>query len=88
VNFSSYASDEFWEAYRRLPAEVQRAADKQFALFQQNPAHPSLRLKSIGPVWSARVSRAYRALAFREGDTFYWFWIGRHDDYEKLIQSL
>jgi len=68
VNFSSYASGEFWEAYRRLPAEVQRAADKQFALFQQNPSHPSLHLKSIGLVWSARVTRAYRALAFREGD--------------------
>jgi hypothetical protein len=31
------------------------------------------------------VTRTYRALARRSGDLVVWFWIGNHDDYEKLI---
>ena len=28
--------------------------------------------------------RGYRVLAIREGNTFYWFWIGPHDEYERI----
>jgi hypothetical protein len=35
--------------------------------------------------WSARITDAYRTLALRQGNTFYWFWIGNHDDYERLL---
>jgi hypothetical protein len=62
VTFVSHASNEFWELYRSLPPDIQRQADKQFELFCQNPLHPSLRLKPVGQVWSARVNQAYRAL--------------------------
>jgi len=44
-------------------------------------------LKSVGGLWSVRINDAYRALAVREGDVFYWFWIGAHDQYERLINS-
>ncbi len=84
----SHASEEFWKLYYALPAEVQEQADKQFALFRENPFHPSLRLKQKGEVWSARVSRSCRALAYREGNVFYWFWIGGHDDYEEVLRRL
>jgi len=30
----------------------------------------------------------YRALAARRGDSFYWFWIGSHADYERLLAQL
>ena len=59
----SYALPELWSCYDRLPFTIQHQADKQFALFQANPEHPSLRFKETGPYWSARVSRGYRALA-------------------------
>ena len=62
-------------------------ADKQFALFRKNPSHPSLNLKPVGDFWSVRVTQSYRALAFREGPSFYWFWIGGHDEYERLIKG-
>ena len=81
----SYASSEFWSLYRALPVDVQARADKQFALFQQNPFHPSLRLKPVGQLWSARINRNVRALAYREGNIFNWFWIGPHTAYERLI---
>jgi hypothetical protein len=40
-----------------LPAEIRRAADKQFVLWLNNPRHRSLRFKQIRPnLWSARVT--------------------------------
>lgn len=83
----SYASSEFWSQYRRLPVNVQRLADKQFSRFLQDPSHSSLHLKPVGDFWSARVTEAYRALAVRDGNDFYWFWIGSHDEYERLISA-
>ena len=88
MSFLSRTSEEFRELYYALPTEVREQADKQFALFRNNPSHPSLRLKQIGELWIARVSRSYRALAYREGNVFHGFWIGAHDDYEKLLQRL
>ena len=72
--FESHASHEFWECYQ------------QFALFLEDPRHPSLHLKPLGGFWSVRVSGSHRALAAREGNEFFWFWIGSHDEYERLIE--
>jgi hypothetical protein len=66
---------------------IQVQADKQYALFAANPHHPSLRFKEIGPYWSVRVSRGYRALARCRGNDLYWFWIGPHDEYERLLKG-
>ena len=85
MTFHSRASEEFWDLYKRIPRNAQRAADKQFDLFRKDPTHPSLHLKPVGGLWSARINDAYRALAVREGDVFYWFWVGPHDQYERLI---
>jgi hypothetical protein len=43
------------------------------------------RFKKTGTMWSFRNGSGYRALAILEADTFYWFWIGIHDDYDRLI---
>ena len=34
--------EQHWKLYRALPIEVQRQADKQFALCRENPFHPCL----------------------------------------------
>jgi len=86
VNFRSKAIPSFWEYYDDLPGDVRRRADKQFRLFLDNPTHPSIQLKPVGAFWSARVTDSCRALAIREEDVFTWFWIGLHDDYERLIR--
>lgn len=41
----------------------------------------------MGEFWSARVNDAYRALAVREGNIFTWFWIGTHDEYERMLNG-
>jgi hypothetical protein len=32
-----------------------------------------------------RVNQSYRALGVRTGDEIVWFWIGDHDEYERLL---
>jgi len=88
MRYISNATEGFWNCYQSLPEDIQEAADKQFALFKSDPDHPSLRLKPIGAAWSVRVTKSYRALARRRGDSSYWFWIGPHTEYEKLLASL
>jgi hypothetical protein len=79
------ADEDFWEVYHALPDHVRRQADKAFALLKQNPNHPSLHFKKIGRRWSARVGRRYRALALEVEEGFLWYWIGSHNDYDRLI---
>ena len=80
-----YASPAFWDRYSALPERVRALADKNFALLKADPKHPSLHFKRVGVYWSARVGRDYRAVAVPVDDGFLWFWIGAHDEYERLI---
>jgi len=42
----------------------------------------------VGKVWSIRIGNTnYRALADVQADTVYWFWIGPHDEYERIISG-
>ena len=85
VSLHSYARPESWECFDALPIAIQEQADRRYALFAANPYHPSLHFKEAGPYWSVRVSRGYRALARRRGNDLYWFWIGGHTEYERLL---
>ncbi len=83
----SAANARFWMAYAELPPGIQRLARKNYGLWTGNPKHRSLRFKKVGEIWSARVGDDYRALAQLRGETFYWFWIGPHDEYEQIIRG-
>ena len=87
MNFRHKTLPSFWHSYAELPEEIRLRSDKKYDLLTRAPAHPSLQLKSVGAFWSARVSDAYRALAIRQGNTFVWFWIGNHADYERLLKG-
>jgi hypothetical protein len=71
--------------FAALPPEVQRRTRKAYGLWRENPRHPSLHFKKVGKVWSARVDDNFRVLAQVKGDTTYWFWVGPHVEYERLI---
>ncbi len=86
MRFRSYAVQEFWDCYGRLPESIQSLADKKYALFQENPFHPSLSLQQKGEVWTVDIGRSYRALAWRQGNVFHWYWIGSHEAYNKLLR--
>lgn len=80
-----FATPDYWFHYRRLPAEVRALADKNFAMLKANPRHPSLRLKKVGVLWSARVGLHYRALAKERTEGLLWYWIGTHAEYDALL---
>ena len=54
----------------------------------RHPRLPPLHFKKVGRVWSIRIGiTGYRALGDLRGDTVYWFWIGPHDEYERIISG-
>jgi len=79
------ASSRFWAAYYAIPEDARALADKNFALLKANPRHPSLHLKRIGELWSARVGDHYRVLGLEVPDGIQWIWIGTHADYDKML---
>ena len=85
--FRSRTLSGFWRHYDALPKDIRQRAFKQYAIFEENPRHPSLQLKPVGEFWSVRVTGAYRALAVREENTFTWFWIGPQDEYERIFEG-
>lgn len=79
----------FWRACARLDGSAKAAAQRAYALFLENPAHPSLRFKKLGGLeraCSVRVNEQYRAVGDRHGDTIFWVWIGTHNEFDKLFR--
>jgi hypothetical protein len=75
----------FWQCYAALPEEVQKSADRCYALLRADASHPSLHLKKVGKYWSVRAGGSHRALGVQIETGILWFWIGTHADYERLI---
>ena len=86
----SRRTSEFHDLYNRLPKGIQKRADKAYQLFEADSNHPGLNFEQLehDPVWySARITIHYRALCTHKGDTYVWFWIGHHTEYDKLIKN-
>jgi hypothetical protein len=57
-----------------LPISVQEQTNKAYALWQEDPYHPSLQFKQVSqkqPIYSARVTLNYRALGLLEDNYIY-----------------
>ena len=84
----SLTSPDFWRAYDALPPTAREAARKAYRLWRQNPQHGSLRFQKRGRYWRVCFGKGYRALAVAVSDGYLWFWIGTHDEYERLLRDL
>ena len=87
----SRTTKKFRISFSQLPKQVKTQARIAYQMFKQNPNHPSLRFKKVHsklPIYSARITRDYRAVGQLDGDTVIWFWIGSHTDYEKLLSGI
>jgi len=85
----SFLAEPFFRFWRDIPEEVRVLAKKNYRLWRANSRHPSLRFKEVKPgVWSARIGLDYRVLGRARGDAIYWFWVGDHDEYDKLLRRL
>jgi len=88
---NSRINERFRKAYRALPKSIRQQARRSYRLFKANPNHPSLHFKRVHttmPVYSARVNLDYRVLGILKGNTIIWFWIGSHDEYERVIGQM
>lgn len=88
---NSLTLPQFWKLYDQLPRDVRRRAAKAYRIWRVHLRSPGLQFKRVGnrrPVYSVRITDAYRALGLLDGDTIYWFWIGPHDEYERLIKTM
>ena len=79
-----FTTAEFEERYRKLPAPVQKRAEKQEALFRENPFYPSLHTEKLEPkgkqAWSFRVDKKYRVFfRFLEENKVLLLTVGPHD---------
>jgi hypothetical protein len=85
---NSRTDPNFWRLYRLLPVSIRKAARAAYRRFLSNPQHPGLqfhRLTHDPRLWSVRVTKSYRAVALRQGNTITWFWIGDHDEFDRLF---
>lgn len=82
---------QFRKLFADLPAPVQEQTRAAYRQFQKEPSYPSLRFKKAHPelpIYSARISKSYRAVDQLDGDTVIWFWVGSHADYDRLLEQL
>ncbi|GET42633.1 type II toxin-antitoxin system RelE family toxin [Microseira wollei] len=84
----SRTTAQFRKAFANLPEKIQQQTREAYRQFKENPNHPSLKFKKVHPelpIYSARISKGYRAVGQLEGDTVIWFWVGSHAEYDKLL---
>jgi mRNA-degrading endonuclease RelE of RelBE toxin-antitoxin system len=82
----SVRTAKFLKLLDQLPAEVREQANIAFQRFRENPSHPGLGFKRLSgqeELFSVRIGLGYRALAWLDGETLLWFWIGPHAEYDK-----
>ena len=87
----SVTTKRFRKSFEKLPKDVQQRAISAYQLWKQNPHHTGLHFKQVDvqpPVYSVRVGLSYRALGVKDKNTMIWFWIGSHEDYNKLVSRI
>jgi superfamily I DNA/RNA helicase len=80
-------SDDFFDAYSRLPRNAQSKVSEFINRFRQDPTRPGLNYESIRDsrdkrMKSVRVDQAHRAIVLKpdSGNVYILLWVDKHDD--------
>jgi mRNA-degrading endonuclease RelE of RelBE toxin-antitoxin system len=76
-------TNRFKKAYRRLPQDIQSKVKKAIRLLDEDPRHPSLRVKRIqgtDKVYEGRIDRKYRFSFEFEGEEIMLRNVDNHDE--------
>ena len=80
-------SDDFFDAYSRLPRNAQGKVSELINRFRQDPTRPGLNYELIHDsrdkrMKSVRVDLAYRAIVLKpdSGNVYILLWVDKHDD--------
>ncbi len=88
---TSHTTQSFRDRLAKLPKNIRAQARAAYRRFQADPNHKGLHFKKVhnsGPVYSARINDDYRFVGILEGSEIVWFWIGKHEEYERLLKQL
>ena len=86
-NFRLAISDDFFDAYSRLPRKAQSKISEFINRFRQDPTRPGLNYESIQGskdknMKSVRIDQAHRAIVLKPdvGSVYLLLWVDKHDD--------
>ncbi|PZO13340.1 MAG: DNA helicase [Leptolyngbya foveolarum] len=86
-NFRLAISDDFFDAYSRLPRKAQSKISEFINRFRQDPTRPGLNYESIQGskdknMKSVRIDQAHRAIVLKpdQGSVYLLLWVDKHDD--------
>ena len=88
---NSHVNARFRKAFALLPLRIQQQARQAYRIFVQNPYDPRLHFRQVHPsrpIFSVRINEDYCAVGVRDGQDIVWFWIGGHEEYDKLLDRL
>jgi len=81
----------FRELLAALPLNIRKQAAVAYRHFRDDPNHRGLHFKKVHPtlpIYSARINDDYRVLGQMRSNGIVWFWIGKHEEYERLLKQL
>jgi hypothetical protein len=81
----------FRDGLAALLSSIRKQAGAAYRQFRDDPNHPSLHFKKVHPkllIYSARINDDYRVVGQMRTDAIVWFWIGKHEEYERLLKQL
>jgi mRNA-degrading endonuclease HigB of HigAB toxin-antitoxin module len=86
----SHVSRGFVQRLRALPDHVRKQAYMAYDQFKRDMHASALDCKAVTSrqgktLYSVRVGIHYRVLADLRSGELYWFWIGTHAEYDKLL---
>jgi len=88
---NSYLTDDFIKQFGKLPERIQIRSRQAYRQWKENPYDPKFQFKKVHstkPIYSVRVNIGWRALGYKQNNSILWFWIGSHENYNKLIHQL
>lgn len=85
----SHTTPAFRKRFAELPAHIQAQARIAYRQFLDDPNYPGLHFHPVtrgkDALYSVYIGIHYRALATLEDGDLYWFWIGHHTVYDKIL---
>lgn len=87
----SYLSPSYRKRYEEMPQHIQNLVRKNYDLWSRDPFHNSLEFKKLWnhkPFWSARCGIDYRVVGYMKDGAMYWFFVGTHAEYDRLLKQI
>lgn len=88
---ASHRTPAFDKLYAKLDSTIQALADAAYEQYKRDPRLVGYAFKGPRkgvPVYGARLNENWRALAIEQDGQTYWFWIGIHTDYDRMLKDL